>query len=278
LIISVPAAANYIRVGSNTSDKVSIFNDIIIDREMAGDVVAVIGSISIKDDVNGDVVSLFGNIDVNAKVTGQVVSLFGGIHLGEKAVIEGDSISIGKYTKKPGAVVDGQEIHIGIGVPLRTGVILAILQIIFSIFAVIGGIIIIAILRDRFSKISFNVHDKHSNLLKVLLIGFFANILITVAAMLLFITVVAPVLYLLIMAVAMTAAGTYIGSIMLRFMRIYANLFLEFIAGIALTTAVQVIILLFMPYLGNFIGIIIYLFTVICFYSIGFGAIIDGKL
>lgn len=264
-------AADEITVFTDNGDAVSIFGNIEINDPTPGDVVVVFGNININSEVQGDVVSVFGNISVNAKVTGETVSVFGKITLLDKAVIGGDLVAIGSLEKTQGAILKGQEVIINLRVLI---VARAILTLILTFFALILGLAIIGMAKDRFRRMTSTIE---SNFARRLGIGFAAMVGVTIISLPLTITFVAPLLYLVLLLIAEMTASIYFGKQILKVFNLSLNVYLEFITGLLFITLVKVAIIMAVPQYNLVIYAVLYGLFGIFINSLGTGVLIDTK-
>lgn len=101
--------------GEVDSGVVSVMGNTVISRDgkVGADAVAVLGRLESKGSIGRNAVSVLGGVDIDGRVGGQIVCVLGDMHLGPRTVVEGDIVVVGgTLTKDPGAVVNGNEVHV----------------------------------------------------------------------------------------------------------------------------------------------------------------------
>lgn len=275
LLFQIPVYAGEIR--SNYGDKVSIFENIEVNKSVTGDIVAVLGNVDIDSDVNGDVVAVLGNVRVNARVSGDVVSVLGEVTLTDKAEIRGGLVSVGKIQKSAESKVYGQEVPINLGFLSGSyfNAIMIILIIIFSFFTFIIGTITILITKNKFLNISSSIGQRMG---RKILIGFLVFMGCTIFSPFLAITVIGPLIYGIILMIAEVISCVYFGKLIMGGRS--NNTFLEFFTGFTVVTLVNILPLIFIPqseYKALILWGIFYALFKLFIYSLGLGVIIDSK-
>jgi hypothetical protein len=262
----------------DTGDKVSVLADLNIETETDGNVIVILGNADIQNDVYGDVVVILGNADINARVSGQVVSVLGEIILADGAVITGDVVSIGGLEKATGASINGQEIELPSGDLDRAFRIIMAARIVpavtYGIIVLALGLVLITISREKFEYISVGIERE---ILKKFFIGFLGFIGATILTILLFITIVAPLLYFALLAIGGVVSSIFVGKLILRHQNPGASIYAQFMAGLIAVTLLKAAFIYLIPVGDILLGIILYLFISILIVSIGIGILLDLK-
>jgi uncharacterized RDD family membrane protein YckC len=115
------AAGQETAKGIDRGKLVSIGHDVELKAEdTAGEVVVIGGSAIIRGHVDNNVVVVGGDAEVDGEVGGKCVVVFGDAHFGPKAVVRGDTVTVGgANVVANGATIEGrtQEVGVGIGLP-----------------------------------------------------------------------------------------------------------------------------------------------------------------
>lgn len=273
-----PAYAEGLTAFSNDGDKVSILGDLKIDSKTDGDIVVILGNLDIQGDVDGDVVLVIGDATINARVSGQVVNVLGSLKLDEKAVVEGDVIVVGGYERLPGArisgdvnVVRGYGLNIGIGFILVARVFSII---VFAVLVLLLGIILLSFSRDKYLAM---IEGAELETGRKLAIGFLGFLGATIIAVLLFITLIVPLLYFILLLVAGAVSSLYFGRIILRPFVSNCSPFLELLAGVTAITAVKLGILYSIPLHEFVTGNLLVLLFGVFVNSMGMGLFLSSR-
>lgn len=273
-IFQISAFAAELTKAAENKDRVSIMADVKIDRKTHGSVVVIAGNIDVQDNVEGDVVVVFGNVNINSRVSRDVVSVFGKTVLTSKAEIGKDVVSIGPVEKSPGARIAGSLVTVNVKPFALFGTISSIVVIISSFIYIVLGLIFIIVFKERCENISRGILEGAA---KRFGIGF----LLFVGCLILFpflaITIIAPILFLILMIASSILASFFLGRLILKTFNSESNVYLEFIIGIASIALLKVIVLLSMPLLGFWTSIIVNVLLWIILNSIGLGILIDTR-
>jgi len=245
LILNImPVAAGGIFVSSENGDKISIFDDIEITSPVNGNVITVLGNISVDSNIKGQVIAVFGDITVNSEVSGQVVTVFGNTILTKNAVISGDLITIGSLSKNSGARVLGQEVRIlGESMNLDIGAIIYLelaIMILFTLAVLIVGMLILVIAKKQYANIAKNIEKNAGRKLVLGILSFLAS---TILFLLLLVTLVAPVMYIVVLVLATITASMYLGRLILKRFSCANSIYMEFITGLISITLVKLLII-----------------------------------
>ena len=254
-----------------------ILEDDTISGESCGNVTVVLGSAEINADVNGSVIVVFGNVTVNGNVSGDLVSAFGEVHLKGDTEIKGNLVSVGKFEKDSGVIIDGTKVTINfdfISLFKSNGIIINTL-ILSSLFTLIAGLILITIFTSRFRAMSYNMSEA---LPRRLVLGALVVVSLTIVLAFLIFLLVAPVLYIVIIMLAEIIGSIYLGTAIFRNNYDRSAIYLEFFVGHILISILKIVPLIFIPS-GSYIALLIY---GVCFVlaeltlsSYGIGTIID---
>ena len=134
--------------GQSTQDRVSVRDDIVIERgETVADAVCIGCSIRIEGAVMGDAVSIGGRITVPGRVGGDVVAVGGSIDL--TGVVDGDVVAVAGFVELgPGAAVGGDAVGVLGGVEgVRDGRVAGKVTSVRSIVPIVasGFVVLLAI-------------------------------------------------------------------------------------------------------------------------------------
>ncbi len=279
LMLSVlPVAAGGISVSSENGDSISLFEDIEISRPVNGNIISVIGNITLNGNVNGQVVAVFGDITANAQVTGQVVTVFGNTVLTKNAQVNGDVITMGSLIKESGARVLGQEVRIlgesmnldiGALVYLRLSVI-----ILFILAVLVVGLLLLVISKDHYNSITKTIEK---NVGKKLLLGILSFLGASILMLLLLVTLIAPLLYIVLLVLSTVTASIYAGRLILKTFSAKNSIYMEFITGLISITLVKLLILFLVPQQELLLGLgLVSLFNLFV-YSMGMGILVEKR-
>lgn len=241
-----------------------------------GDVVTVFGGADIRGDVKGDLVVVLGDATIDAKVSGQVVCILGNLKLTENAVVGGNVFSLGGFEKAQGALVGGHE-EIVIGAGINSGFLLlaaAFMTIAFSLIVLVFGMVLLIIMRDRLKLVS-RVPCQDIGIL--LLKGLLMFMGISIASVILSITIIVPLLYLFVLLLSATAAGIYAGKLLFRALGVSSNLFAELFTGIFTITLVRIALILIIPHESLMVSGLLYIGCEMLVNSAGLGLLLQTR-
>lgn len=275
-----PAAAyaEGISVSSDNGDRVSLFDDLKIDREVKGNVISVLGNVEVDRAVAGQVVVVFGDVTVNSVIAGQVVTVFGSTKLTSGAVVGKDVITLGSVERDDGARVLGQEVRVfGKYMNLDIGALLYLrlaIMLLFSLAVLLIGLLVLVISKKKYEEITASV-EKNTG--KKLLLGFLAYLGISILFILLIVTLIAPVLYFVLLVMAAIVASIYLGRMILKSFSPKNSIYMEFITGLISITLVKLLLIFLVPQEG-----IIYSFALLFLFgvfinSVGLGGLTEYK-
>lgn len=153
--------------------------------------------------VSGDVVNVGGNISVYGEVQGDVVCIGGVLEVGSEAHITGDVVSVGgELNLEPGAEIEGQRTEVGMRLPfgMKLGKFLkmfhdTLTQRIFNLLKTVGWLIVwllIGLAMVAFAPEHFNTikGSYQSEFLITALAGLITAIVVPVASIILFFTII----------------------------------------------------------------------------------------
>lgn len=268
----MPAAAEGIYVASGNGDRIRILENVDVTRPVAGNVVAVLGDVTVNSEVSGHVIAVFGDVRVNAPVAGQVVTIFGQTDLGANAKVMGDVITMGSLNEAPGAQVFGQQVRIlGESMNLDIGAILylqLVITLLFTIVVFIAGMLILIIARSSYAKMSENIEK---NIGRKMLLGVLTFIGASALLLLLLVTLVAPLLYIVVLVLAMIPASMFAGRYILRTFSPKNSIYVEFITGLISITLLKLLIVLLVPQGRILLGFGLIGLADLLIYSLGLG-------
>jgi hypothetical protein len=278
MLIFTAAYAEGISVSSETGDRVSLFDDIRIDREVRGNVISVLGNVEVDKAVDGQIVVVFGDITVNADVSGQVVTVFGNTKLTSGAVIQKNLITLGSIVKEDGSRVLGQEVRIfGEYMNVDIGALLYLrlsIMLLFSLAVLVIGLLLLVVSRKKYEEITASI-EKNTG--KKLLLGFLAYLGASILFVLLIITLVAPVLYIVLLVMAAVVASIYLGRMILKTFSQSNSIYMEFITGLISITLIKLLLIFLMPQEGIILSFALLAVFGVFINSIGLGGLAEYK-
>ena len=279
LLAGSPVYAEGVSVISEEGDKVSILEDAKITSRTSGDVVVILGNLDVEEDVTGDVVVLLGDLNINARVSGDTVNILGKMKLGENAEIGGDAVSIGSVERSAGAEILGEVVSIR-GYNLDIGIEFVIMArvlsiILFSVLTLIFGLLIIVFSREKCEKA---LSDMTSETGRNIVLGFLGFLGATIILSILFITVIVPLLYFLVLLAAGAASGIYLGRMILRPAGYGRSLYLELFTGLVVITLVKVGLIYILPPHEFLLANVLILIFGVLINSLGIGILLNSRL
>src|SRR5581483_4736456 len=202
----------------NDNDRVQVGHDVDVPAgATVGDVVAVGGSVHLGAGVTAsNVVAVGGHIDTdaNVKVLNDAVAIGGGAHLGKDTTVAGQFVTLGgQLDLEPGAMVQGQQVNLGIGSLLNfdhPGLLAGGLFILFWVrklaefvlFFCLGALLLIAAPRQLAAIESYLTRQP----LRAGLAGFLTTLAVPVLTLLLIVTLVGiPLVAVEIFGIALAA-------------------------------------------------------------------------
>lgn len=273
------ANARKMAITSDSGDIVSVLDDVAVHEKTKGDIVVILGSIDVQADVDGDVVAVLGDVSVNAKIGGSVVSILGSLNLMENAGIGGDAVAIGKYERHPGAMVRGDEVNVASYIPQFDMHILfsarIILLVLYAVFTIIFGFFMIVLFREKTEDIILGAEQ---GMMRKFVLGLLAVFALTIISVLLFITLIIPLLYVFLLLWFSAAGCIYLGRVLSRSFINGSNLFLELLAGVLAVSAVHTVLVYSIPVHYFLIGNLLMLLFGFFIASAGAGLILSAKL
>ena len=279
LFAAVAVYAEGISISSDPGDRVSLFDDVKVDKEVKGNVISVLGNVEVDEPVDGQVVAVFGDITVNSSVSGQVVDVFGNTTLGSGAVIGKDLVTLGSIDKAAGAKVLGQEVRVfGEYMNLDIGALLYLrlaLMLLFSLAVLVLGLLALVVSRKKYEDITLLI-EKNTG--KKLLLGFLAYLGASIMTLLLIVTLVAPILYIVLMVIAEVVAGIYLGRMILRAFSPKNSIYVEFITGFISITLIKLLLIFLVPQDGIILGLLLLAVFSVFVNSVGLGGLAEYKL
>ncbi len=236
LVLLITFTFMSINVFASNEDKISIMNDVEIDRPLKGDVVVIMGDIDTKYSVSGDVVAVIGDIHINADVNGDVVAVLGDVIIDPQVNINGDVVAIGGsgLTIAPDATIQGDTVNISFG-----NANVHRLGFIFNIFGRIGfltllllGFVITALANQ---KVSNTLIDFEQNIGRRIIVGIIAPVLLVVAIPILLITIIGLPIVMILFFIAhllgLAVVCTYIGRKIMELFNNKTTLYGEYVIG-----------------------------------------------
>ena len=272
------AYAEGVSVSSDTGDRVSLFDDIKIDSEVKGNVISVLGNVDVDKAVDGQVVVVFGDVTINANVSGQVVTVFGNTRLTSGAIVQKDLITLGSIEKESGSRVLGQEVRIfGEYMNIDIGALLYLrlaIMLLFTLAVLVIGLLVLAVSRKRYEEITASIEK---NIGKKLLLGFLAYLGASILFVLLIVTLVAPVLYIVLLVMAAIVASIYLGRTILKTFSPKNSIYMEFVTGLISITLIKLLLIFLVPQEGIILSFALLAIFGIFVNSIGLGGLTEYK-
>jgi hypothetical protein len=276
MVSAVPVIGEGVYVISENGDAIQIFEDVAVTAPVEGNIIVVLGNVSVKNRVDGHVVTVFGDSEIDAEVTGQVVSVFGKVILKDGARIAADVISIGSLEKADGAVIHGKEVRIlgeSVNLDIDAFSYLRIsILILFMLAVLLTGSLTLLISRDKYRIISRNL-DKNPG--RKMALGILSFIGATSLLVILLLTLIAPVLYIILVIMATVPACIYIGRMILKAFSQKNSIFMEFITGLITATLFKFIIILIIPQQSFWLGSAVNGLVNFLIYSFGMGILVE---
>ena len=197
--------------------------------------------------MDGHVVAVFGDVEIDAEVTGLVVALFGKVTLKDGAKIAGDVISIGSLERYPGAVIGGKEVRIfGKSMDFDMDAISYLrltIHVLFMVAVLLTGLLTLwsqgtntASSQGIWKKSGKETGPWHTVIHRA-----------TSLLAILLLTLVAPLLYIVLMVISTVPACIYIGRQILKAFSQKNSIYIEFITGLITTTLIKLVALLVIP-------------------------------
>jgi len=272
MIFTVPVLGEGILVKSKAGDNIRILEDLNIDNPLDGNAIAVLGDITVNDRINGHVITVFGDVSINAEVSGQVVTLFGDTNLLDSSVIKEDVITIGSLRKSAGASILGQEVRI-LGESMNLDIdsiayLQLIVMILFTLTTLIVGLLALLISRTAYRNISANL-DKRIG--RKMILGVLTFLGLSALLLLLLITLIAPVLYIVILIMSTITASMFFGKHILKSFSKKNSTYMEFITGLISITLVKLLIIFLVPQRSILLGFALVGVLDMIIHSIGLG-------
>jgi hypothetical protein len=259
---------------SSSGDRVSVGQDINIDKSITGNVVSIGGNVEIHDDVRGDVVVVFGDVIIDGKVAGEVVTIFGDVKMTGRASIGGNLVSLGTVERNELSRIYGQEVNLNLGFLPITGTMVMIFMLVFAFFVLLLGFPILAVFRDRFSTMSGNILTRIG--IRTAL-GFLIFLGLTIFLPILAITLVAPLLYFVLLIAAEIITGIFLGRIITKTFNSHTSIFVEFVIGFVVITMSKGAAIILFPQVGLLVSVLAYLLLSLFINSFGLGTLLDTK-
>lgn len=280
MAIGYPVFSDGIAEEQDGKDRVSIMEDLTIDNKTAGSIAVFIGDVHVKEDVLGNVVVIFGDVTVDAKVKGNIVNMLGNTVLSSNTEVFGNIISIGGFDKSDRSKVHGSITRVNtgdIGINAGMHMVVAVRAIsagVVSLLIIILGLIMIALSGKNIQSVIDVFDDGIGRKIAIGILGFLGA---TIISILLFITIIIPVMYFILMLVAGAVSGMYFGKVILRTFTAASNIFVEFAIGIFTIILIKIGILYLIPLHEFLWSCIVYL--AFCFFisSLGIGILLDLK-
>lgn len=273
----IVSVAGNIAVHESVSGNITaVIGDINTFRGATGGLVAVFGDINMQGDVNGDVITVLGDTVINGKVSGQVVSVLGRLTLSDNAEVENGIVSIGDVDSSSKAKIHGSQDIIGLGFLPDARAVLSILMILFSVLVLVIGVLAISIQKARFENISTGIEN---NFWRKLIWGLTGFLGFTILVPILSITVIAPLIYVVLLIMAEIVTSIFLGKLLLKAFNSNTNIYLEFMTGLICLSILKITLIIFAFQSG--VNLLVFggisLICSILINSIGIGILIDTR-
>lgn len=273
---AVVVAAEGIYVRSESGDRIRILENAEISEPIQGNAVFVLGDVTVNSDIGGHVITVFGDATVNSSVSGQVVSLFGNTVLNNNAQVMGDVITIGSLIKSDGAFIGGQEVRIlGESMNLDIGAfsyLRLITVLLFTLAVFIIGMLALLISRKKYISIAKRLDRNFS---RKLILGILAFTGASALVLILLLTLIAPLLYIILLLMASIPAFMYLGRKILKSFSPKNGIFTEFVTGLVTVTLLKLIVIFLIPQQSILLGVIIIGIISVFIYSLGLGILVE---
>lgn len=268
----LPVAGIGVYVASDKGDRIRILEDMDINSPVSGNAIVVLGNVSVNSKVDGHVIAVFGEVTVSSEVSGQVVTVFGRTYLKESAAVMGDVITIGSLDRAPGAEIQGLEVRIlGESMNLDIGAISyfrLVAMLLFNFAVLVVGILALLISKSSYKKISRNLGKYFG---RKILLGVLALIGVTALMLLLLVTLIAPILYIVVLILSTVTASMFFGRLILKAFSPKNSMMVEFITGLISITLVKLILIFIVPQESILLGFALTALLDIFIYAVGLG-------
>ncbi len=276
--LPVSALDEGVFVATATGDQVRLFENIDVEEDIKGNIIAVLGDIEVNSNVDGLVIAVFGDVKVNAAVADQVVTVFGNTVLTGNADIKGNLITLGSIEKDPGARVSGNEVRIFgevMNVDVSAIFYLRMVSLVaFSLVVLIWGVLMLILSKKKYINDTAEIEKSGR---RKLLLGILTFLGTAILLVLLSVTLVAPVLYFVLMIVANVFACLYFGKLIMKAMSAPRNIMVEFMTGFITITLIKLLVVFLVPQKEIILSLIIG--TVVASYvsTMGLGVIMEAR-
>ena len=258
LLCTIPAAAEGIAISSENGDKISLFSDIKVTGQSSGNVITVLGDITVEGMVSGQVVAVFGDVKIDGQVHGQVVNVFGNTVITGSSMINGDVINIGSLDKGKGAMINGQEVRIlgeSMNLDITSIVYLRlVIMLLFTIAVLIIGLLLLVISRKQYYEMALTIEKDFGRKLSLGVLSFLGA---SVLFLLLLVTLIAPLIYFIILVISAIPACIFAGKIILRYFSSTSSIYLEFITGLITITLIKLLVIFLVPSKELLLGLLL---------------------
>jgi hypothetical protein len=266
---------------SNNGVRISVLENVKIDKETRGSVITVMGDADIQNNVNGDLIVVFGNVTLNSKVSGNVVTVLGTVKLTDKAEIGGDFISVGNVEKSNSAVINGNYRTIDIGnFNLDTSrlsifiILKSIMFIVFVFFVFLLGFPFLKLFNKRFKNISQEINYGIGKKFSIGLPGF---VICFATLILLGITGIVPLIYFFFAIILEITVSIFTGKILLNLFNSSGTIYMQFILGLVLLELIKAGLILLIFVNGFTVGIALCFGFDLIVNALGTGILIDSQ-
>ncbi len=264
-------------INIDKNDMVSGFEDIYIDEPFSGSVVSFFGDVYIKEQVTGDLVVLFGDAKVHADITGEIVVVFGKTEIADGVEIGGSVLSIGRM-QKGSARIGGEIVRIYPGdwdADIEAVVFVkTITVVVFSVFIFLVGLAICALLKEKLADIQAAFENSFG--IKILF-GFIIYIALIIMLLPLFVTILYPLAFIILLAIAEGLSAIFFGRIISAVLKAKYGIYIQFTTGLITITLIKVLLLSMIPYGSTVFNISLYLLFELFVICLGIGFIISMK-
>jgi len=248
---------------ADAGDRVQFFGDVMVpaDETLSGDAVAIFGDIIVDGKVKGDVVAVMGDVKVNGEVTGDVTCVGGNVIRSDTSRVHGkvNQIGIGEGINHmfKSFSPNGRGFNFSFNSPR--------LFPRFSSLRFLGTLALSILSIVLFPKhISIAAENIDIRLGSKFLIGLVALMLMPIAIILLFITLIGipliPVAILLLSAAGFfgyIGISIYLGRKLNEQLHIKPSIFVEYILGAVLLKLIQ-----YIPFIGGLSSLLVLLLSI----------------
>lgn len=273
---NIAIAENYLE----DNDIVQFNSDVIVDKEVNGNVVVINGNIDVNKRVKGDVVAINGSININNEVDGNVVALFGNVDVSNNGKINEDLIATGKITSKSN-LINGIQASFELNMDslsstnFVTRIVVNIIFVgVFTILQLLFGLLIMRVFKNWFGEIWYDIEWNIGKRLGIGLLSYIPMIIISII-LAIFVIPILIIIPLFIVFNILTCLS--IGRSISKIISTSGTMISDFLVGLTSLFFIKIILMFY-----NGSNLIMYMVSYMLFCiiidSYGLGVFIDTKI